>query len=179
MVHEHSDMDSGGTLCHFSCTWAIWISFPRVWVLEDQHAYASPHPTSHILVRIRKPGRGILGSQSKDAVSAGDQHFSLWHVALTQRYLGRWGGSDPERVGSETESSRSKRTTWQATRPQWPERAAWVMGSRADYGKRSVSVGVHQSGAERIQKQSLVCLSVCSCHKVPDGNHRKHHPVPD
>lgn len=70
-----------------------------------------PHPTSHVFVRIRKPGRGILGSQSKDAVSAGEQHFSLWYVALTQWYLGRWGGSDPER--SETENSRSERTTWQ------------------------------------------------------------------
>lgn len=71
------------------------------------------HPTSHLFVRVRKPGRGILGSQSKDGVSAGEQHFSLWHGAVTQWYLGRWGGSDPERARSETENSRSKRTTWQ------------------------------------------------------------------
>lgn len=65
-------------------------------------------------------------------------------------------------------------TAGRSGRREQPEK--WDPG---DYGKRSASVGVHQSGAERIQKQSLVCLSVRSCHKVPEGNHRKHHPVPD
>lgn len=137
------------------------------------------YQASQLLVRIRKPGRGVSGSQFKDAVSTGEEHFRLWHIALTLRYLGRWGGSDPERARIKTGSSSRKRRTWQQhTRSGQREPCGW-WGPEHSTGKDWCLWGITKAGLRAIRKQSLVSLSLSSCHKVPDGNHRKQHPVPN